>query len=130
LPHIRKCCWYAHNALEIPSRRVRYTDDKVDLLGAALSAPEGPTDSGLYVGPKALSMLGTRCGAGITGAEPDLRAIMGLRLAGNQIRRTAFLWLKWMYIHIVANCSGRSFWQTLVPHSRCAAAAFADEVRC
>jgi YidC/Oxa1 family membrane protein insertase len=103
-----------HNAIEIPhSGSDTKQMDKVDVLGAAVGSRKGPTDTRLYVGPKALSDLESVPVPGITGAEPDLRAIIDFGLLGI-IARPLFLWLKWMYNHIVANWGWAILLQTLV----------------
>ena len=104
------------NAIEIPHERVRSNDkqmDKVDVLGAAVGSLKGPSDARLYVGPKALADLESVPVPGITGAEPDLRAIIDFGWLGI-IARPLFLWLKWMYTHIVANWGWAILLQTLV----------------
>jgi YidC/Oxa1 family membrane protein insertase len=85
----------------------------VDVLGAAVGSMKGPTDVRLYVGPKALSDLESVAVPGITGAEPDLRAIIDFGWLGI-IARPLFLWLKWMYNHIVPNWGWAILLQTLV----------------
>jgi len=103
-----------HNALEIPHGGSDTKQmDKVDVLGAAVGSLKGPTDVRLYVGPKALSDLESVAVPGITGAEPDLRAIIDFGWLGI-IARPLFLWLKWMYNHIVANWGWAILLQTLV----------------
>src|SRR6266852_6168677 len=65
------------NAIEIPHGGSDPKQmDKVDVLGAAVGSLKGPTDARLYVGPKALADLESVAVPGITGAEPDLRAII------------------------------------------------------
>jgi YidC/Oxa1 family membrane protein insertase len=89
------------NAIEIPHGGSDTKQmDKVDVLGAAVGSLKGPTDVRLYVGPKALSDLESVAVPGITGAEPDLRAIIDFGWLGI-IARPLFLWLKWMhrYVH-------------------------------
>src|ERR1700674_1243802 len=103
-----------HNVLEIPHGGSDTKQmDKVDVLGAAVGSLKGPTDVRLYVGPKALSDLESVAVPGITGAEPDLRAIIDFGWLGI-IARPLFLWLKWMYNHIVANWGWAILLQTLV----------------
>jgi len=87
--------------------------DKVDVLGAAVGNLHGPTETRLYVGPKALSDLESVHVPGITGAEPDLRAVIDFGWLGI-IARPLFLWLKWMYVHIVHNWGWAILLQTLV----------------
>jgi YidC/Oxa1 family membrane protein insertase len=105
-----------HNAIEIPHNGSDANNkqmDKVDVLGAAVGSLKGATDVRLYVGPKALSDLQSVAVPGITGAEPDLRAIIDFGWLGI-IARPLFLWLKWMYNHIVANWGWAILLQTLV----------------
>jgi YidC/Oxa1 family membrane protein insertase len=105
-----------HNAIEIPHNASDANNkqmDKVDVLGAAVGSLKGATDARLYVGPKALSDLESVPVPGITGAEPDLRAIIDFGWLGI-IARPLFLWLKWMYNHIVANWGWAILLQTLV----------------
>jgi YidC/Oxa1 family membrane protein insertase len=102
------------NALEIPHGGSDTKQmDKVDVLGAAVGSVKGSTDVRLYVGPKALSDLESVAVPGITGAEPDLRAIIDFGWLGI-IARPLFLWLKWMYNHIVPNWGWAILLQTLV----------------
>ncbi len=87
--------------------------DKVDVLGAAVGSLKGVSNARIYVGPKALADLESVAVPGITGAEPDLRAIIDFGWLGI-IARPLFLWLKWMYAHIVANWGWAILLQTLV----------------
>jgi YidC/Oxa1 family membrane protein insertase len=87
--------------------------DKMDVLGAAVGSEKGASDVRMYVGPKALADLESVAVPGITGAEPDLRAIIDFGWLGI-IARPLFLWLKWMYSHIVANWGWAILLQTLV----------------
>jgi YidC/Oxa1 family membrane protein insertase len=105
-----------HNSIEIPHNASDANNkqmDKVDVLGAAVGSLKGSTDVRLYVGPKALSDLESVAVPGITGAEPDLRAIIDFGWLGI-IARPLFLWLKWMYNHIVPNWGWAILLQTLV----------------
>jgi YidC/Oxa1 family membrane protein insertase len=101
------------NAIEIPHSASDKQLDKIDVLGAAVGSLRGPTTARLYVGPKALSDLESVSVPGITGAEPDLRAIIDFGWLGI-IARPLFLWLKWMYLHIVPNWGWAILLQTLV----------------
>lgn len=101
------------NAIEIPHSASDKQMDKVDVLGAAVGNLRGPTITRLYVGPKALTDLEAVSVPGITGAEPDLRAIIDFGWLGI-IARPLFLWLKWMYLHIVPNWGWAILLQTLV----------------
>ena len=101
------------NAIAIPHSASDKQLDKVDVLGAAVGSLRGPTATRLYVGPKALTDLESVSVPGITGAEPDLRAIIDFGWLGI-IARPLFLWLKWMYLHIVPNWGWAILLQTLV----------------
>jgi len=87
------------NAMEIPHGGDSKQMDKVDVLGAAVGSLKGATEARIYVGPKALADLQSVSVPGITGAEPDLRAIIDFGWLGI-IARPLFLWLKWMYGYI------------------------------
>jgi len=102
------------NAIEIPHGGSDTKQmDKVDVLGAAVGNLKGATNARLYVGPKALTDLEAVTVPGITGAEPDLRAVVDFGWLGI-IARPLFLWLKWMYSHIIANWGWAILLQTLV----------------
>ncbi len=87
--------------------------DKVDVFGAAVGSLKGPTEARIYVGPKSLADLQSVNVPGITGADPDLRAIVDFGWLGI-IARPLFFWLKWMYGHIVPNWGWAILLQTLV----------------
>ncbi len=80
-----------HNTVEIPRGDKQ---DKVDVLGAAVGSLKGTTTERIYVGPKSLPDLESVPVPGITGAEPDLRALIDFGWLG-VIARPLFLWLKW-----------------------------------
>src|SRR5208283_3024921 len=101
------------NALEIPHGGDSKQMDKVDVLGAAVGSLKGATEARIYVGPKALADLQSVSVPGITGAEPDLRAIIDFGWLGI-IARPLFLWLKWMHAHIVPNWGWAILLQTLI----------------
>ena len=101
------------NAIEIPHGGSDTKQmDKVDVLGAAVGNLKGATNARLYVGPKALSDLQAVTVPGITGAEPDLRAVVDFGWLGI-IARPLFLWLKWMHNYI-PNWGWAILLQTLV----------------
>jgi YidC/Oxa1 family membrane protein insertase len=105
-----------HNVIEIPHNSSDASNkqmDKVDVLGAAVGSVKGPTNARLYVGPKALSDLEAVTVPGMTGADPDLRAIIDFGWLGI-IARPLFLWLKWMYQHIIHNWGWAILLQTLI----------------
>jgi YidC/Oxa1 family membrane protein insertase len=85
----------------------------MDVLGAAVGSEKGASDVRMYVGPKALADLESVSVPGITGAEPDLRKIIDFGWLV-YIALPLFLWLKWMYAHIVPNWGWAILLQTLV----------------
>ena len=104
------------NTIEIPhdaSDRNNKQMDKVEVLGTAVGNLKGPTSDRLYVGPKALEDLEKVQVPGITGAEPDLRAIVDFGWLG-LIARPLFLWLKWTHDHVVRNWGWAIVIQTLI----------------
>ena len=104
------------NTIEIPHDPADKNNkqmDKVEVLGAAVGSLKGPTVDRLYVGPKALEDLEKVQVPGITGAEPDLRAIVDFGWLG-LIARPLFLWLKWTHDHVVRNWGWAIIIQTLI----------------
>jgi|SRR5215471_6366274 len=87
------------NTVEIPHGGDSKQMDKVDILGAAVGSLKGATAARLYVGPKSLPDLESVPVPGITGAEPDLRALIDFGWLG-YIARPLFLWLKWTYKYV------------------------------
>ena len=67
----------------------------------------------MYVGPKSLPVLESVNIPGLTGSEPDLRALVDFGWLG-VIARPLFLWLKWTYNHIVANWGWAILIQTVI----------------
>jgi YidC/Oxa1 family membrane protein insertase len=68
----------------------------VEVLGAAVGNPTGPTVARMYVGPKALATLESVPVPTIVGADQDLRALINFGFWG-VIARPLFLWLRWTY---------------------------------
>lgn len=104
------------NTIEIPhdtSDPKNKQMDKVEVLGAAVGNLKGPSADRLYVGPKTLENLETVSVPGITGSEPDLRAIVDFGWLG-LIARPLFLWLKWTHDHVVRNWGWAIVIQTLI----------------
>jgi YidC/Oxa1 family membrane protein insertase len=85
------------NTIEIPHSTDRENKqmDKVDVLGAAVGSLKGMTAERIYVGPKSLPDLESVKVPGITGKEPDLRALIDFGSILGPIARVLFLWLKW-----------------------------------
>jgi len=67
----------------------------VEVLGAAVGNPAGPTVARMYVGPKALATLESVRVPTIVGADPDLRGLINFGFWG-VIARPLFLWLRWI----------------------------------
>jgi YidC/Oxa1 family membrane protein insertase len=104
------------NPLTVP-KDANHPEDKqtvaVEVLGAAVGNLKGQTDERLYVGPKALDILEAVHVPSISGAEPDLRAVVDFGWLG-YIARPLFLWLKWTYKHIVPNWGWAILIQTII----------------
>lgn len=87
------------NAIDIPKDTQKPNPQettKVEVLGAAVGNPHGPTVERMFVGPKGLSILETVRIPAMTGAEPDLRALVDFGWWGI-LARPLFIWLKWTY---------------------------------
>ena len=101
--------------LEVPRdpQKPQGEKTKVDIVGAAVGNLHGPTVQRMYVGPKSLPILESVSIPGVTGAEPDLRALVDFGWLG-LIARPLFLWLKWTYNHIVGNWGWAIVIQTII----------------
>ena len=100
----------------------------VDVLGAAVGNLHGPTSERIFVGPKELEVLQKIPVPGVSGADNDLNGLVDFGLFGI-IAKPLFLWLKWMFHHVVANWGWAIVLQTLIISLAAAAAAHhADEV--
>jgi len=84
----------------------------VDVLGAAVGNPSGPTIARMYVGPKALTTLESVPVPTIVGAEQDLRGLINFGFWG-VIARPLFIWLRWTY-EFVHNWGWAICLQTLI----------------
>jgi len=84
----------------------------VDVLGAAVGNPRGPTVARMYVGPKALATLESVPVPTIVGADPDLRGLINFGFWG-VIARPLFIWLRWIE-GIVGNWGWAICLQTLI----------------
>jgi YidC/Oxa1 family membrane protein insertase len=69
---------------------------KEDILGVGVGNLRGPSVERLYVGPKSLGVLESVPVPTLTGAPPDLRALINFGFFG-VIARPLFLWLKWTF---------------------------------
>src|SRR5262249_34911510 len=85
----------------------------VEVLGAAVGNPKGPTAIRIFVGPKDLHVLESVPVPGVTGADPDLRGVLDFGWLG-VIARPLFLWLKWTHDKWVANWGWAICIQTLI----------------
>ena len=84
----------------------------VEVLGAAVGNPKGPTFARMYVGPKALATLEAVPVPNIVGADPDLRGLINFGFWG-VIARPLFIWLRWIE-GIVRNWGWAICIQTLI----------------
>ncbi len=84
----------------------------VEVLGAAVGNPRGPTVARMYVGPKALKTLESVAVPTIVGADPDLRGLINFGFWG-VIARPLFLWLRWIE-GIIGNWGWAICIQTLI----------------
>ncbi len=119
------------NAIEIPHSLSDKDDkriDKVDVLGAAVGNLRGPSDARLYVGPKALPNLESVPVPGITGAEPDLRAIIDFGWLGIIARPAVFVAEVDVHPHRRELGLGNPVADAGNQSGAAAVAAFADEV--
>jgi YidC/Oxa1 family membrane protein insertase len=104
------------NMLEIPKNRLNPNPqevDKVEVLGTAVGDLTGPTAERMYVGPKSLQVLEAVHLPTVTGASPDLRALINFGFF-SPIARPLFFWLKWTYAKIVPNWGWAIVIQTLI----------------
>jgi len=104
------------NSLSVP-RDPQKADSKevmtVDVVGAAVGNPRGPTSERIFVGPKELEVLQKVPVPGVTGADNDLNGLVDFGFFGI-IAKPLFLWLKWTYHHVIANWGWAIVLQTLI----------------
>jgi len=104
------------NSLEVP-KDWRKPDSKetakVDVLGAAVGILGAPTSERMFVGPKSLHVLESVRVPTISGAPPDLRALINFGFF-HYIARPLFLWLKWTHDKMVPNWGWAIVIQTLI----------------
>jgi YidC/Oxa1 family membrane protein insertase len=84
----------------------------VDVLGAAVGNPKGPTVARMYVGPKALATLESVPVPTIVGTDQDLRGLINFGFWG-VIARPLFIWLRWIE-GVVRNWGWAICLQTLI----------------
>lgn len=86
---------------------------QVDVLGAAVGNPKGPTLERMYVGPKELSTLDSTPVPAIIGTDPNLSALVNFGFFG-PIARPLFVWLRWTFNNMVHNWGWAICLQTLI----------------
>ena len=104
------------NTLQVlrdPQKKDSKETSNVDVLGAAVGNLHGATVERIYVGPKELAVLETTAVPTIKNDHPDLRGLVDFGWWG-VLARPLFLWLKWMYGHVVANWGWAIVLQTLI----------------
>ena len=84
----------------------------VDVIGAAVGNLHGATVERVFVGPKELEVLQKVPVPGVSGADNDLNGLVDFGFFGI-IAKPLFLWLKWMYHHVVPNWGWAIVLQTL-----------------
>ncbi len=102
------------NAIEIPKDWQKPDPQdltRAEVLGAAVGNLHGPTVERLFVGPKSLKVVESVPIAGTNGPA-DLRDLINFGFFG-LIARPLFLWLRWIYAHIVPNWGWAIVLQTL-----------------
>jgi YidC/Oxa1 family membrane protein insertase len=85
----------------------------VDVLGAAVGSVSGPTAERIFAGPKELEVLQKISIPNVSGADNDLNGLVDFGFFGI-VAKPLFLWLKWMYHHVVANWGWAIVLQTLI----------------
>lgn len=103
------------NGLDVPKDASNLNSEttKVEVLGIAAGDPRGPTVQRVYVGPKALDSVESISVPGISGADADLRGLVNFGFF-RIIARPLFLWLHWIYEHIIHNWGWAICIQTLI----------------
>jgi YidC/Oxa1 family membrane protein insertase len=85
---------------------------KVDVIGAAVGNPHGPTSERIFAGPKDLQVLQKIQVPGI-GSDNDLNGLVDFGWWGI-IAKPLFIWLKWTYNHVVPNWGWAIIVQTII----------------
>jgi YidC/Oxa1 family membrane protein insertase len=101
------------SVLRDPQKKDSKETSNVDVLGAAVGNLRGATVERVYVGPKELAVLEATDVPTIKNDRPDLRGLVDFGWWGI-IAKPLFLWLKWMYSHVVANWGWAIVLQTLI----------------
>lgn len=104
------------NSLQVPRDPQKKDSTEtvhVDVLGAAVGDLRGPTVERVYVGPKELAVLEAVQVPSIKNDHPDLHGLVDFGWWG-LIAKPLFLWLKWMYYHVVPNWGWAIVIQTII----------------
>jgi YidC/Oxa1 family membrane protein insertase len=86
---------------------------RVDVIGAAVGNPHGPTAERVFVGPKDLQVLQRIQIPDLSGADNDLNGLVDFGWWG-VIAKPLFVWLKWTYNHVVPNWGWSIIVQTII----------------
>jgi YidC/Oxa1 family membrane protein insertase len=100
------------SVLRDPQKPESKETTNVDVLGAAVGNLRGPTAERIFAGPKELEVLQKIPVPGI-GTDNDLNGLVDFGFFG-LIAKPLFLWLKWMFHHVVANWGWAIVLQTLI----------------
>ncbi|HET6179478.1 MAG TPA: membrane protein insertase YidC [Candidatus Sulfotelmatobacter sp.] len=85
----------------------------VDVVGAAVGNPHGPTTQRIFVGPKELEVLEKIPVPGVSGADNDLNGLVDFGWWGI-IAKPLFVWLKWTHSRIFAGWSSGWGWAIIL----------------
>jgi len=104
-----------NHPLDIPKDPQKDPKDtvKVDVIGAAVGNPHGPTSERIFAGPKELQILQRISVPGLPSSDNDLNGLVDYGTFGI-IAKALFVWLRWTYTHIVPNWGWAIVVQTLV----------------
>jgi YidC/Oxa1 family membrane protein insertase len=98
--------------LRDPQKQESKETANVDVLGSAVGSVSGPTSERIFAGPKELEVLQKISVPGV-GTDNDLNGLVDFGFFGI-IAKPLFLWLKWMFHHVVANWGWAIILQTLI----------------
>lgn len=107
------------NSIEIPKNLNKPKPDekiRVEVLGAAVGNPAGPTSQRLFVGPKAVDVVESIQANALPGqsATPNLGGLVDFGKWFGFIARPLFLWLKWTQEHWIPNWGWAIAFLTLI----------------
>jgi len=105
-----------HNSMPIlrdPQKPESKETVNVDVIGAAVGNLRGATSERVFVGPKEFEVLQKVPVPGVSGADNDLNGLVDFGFFGI-IAKPLFLWLKWMFHHVVPNWGWALILQTII----------------